>query len=229
MSATLTNLETDAREGTGSRDSRKARAAGRVPVNLYGHGQPNASLTVDAHALGQALATTAQVFTLKVGGQDESCLVREVQYDTYGQRVLHVDFTRIDLSEEVEVEVHLEFRGHPKGLADGGQQVIHHPSLAVRCRADAIPDVIVVDISEIEISHSLHAGEVEMPAGVVLDDGKMPADEPIVGVVVAKVEEPEVDEDALPEGEEGAEGAAPAEGAEGDGDAKSDDGDKGEG
>jgi len=216
MSTEITTLTAEARDGAGSRPSRKARAAGRVPVNVYGHGQPNASVTLNEHDLEIALNTTAQVFTLKIEGKDESCLVREVQYDTFGQKVLHVDFTRIDLSEQVEVVVAINFRGHAVGANEGGNQIIHHPTLAVRCRADAIPESILVDVSEIQMGESIHAGEIDLPAGVVLDDHHMTADEPIVGVVAAKVEAVEVDEDA-----EAAEGDA----KEGDGDAKASEGD----
>lgn len=210
--STPTLLETHAREGVGSRASRKARAAGRVPVNVYGHGQANAALTVDAHDVELALLSTAQVFTLKIAGQDESCLVREVQYDTYGQRVLHVDFTRIDLSEEVEVEVALEFRGHAAGVTAGGQLVVHHNTFAVRCRADSIPDVIVVDVSAVELGESIHANEVSLPEGVVLDEHHFAVDEPIVGVAATKEEEVE----AVAEADEaaGAGAAAPTEGGE---------------
>jgi large subunit ribosomal protein L25 len=226
--STVTTLETQARSGVGSRASRKARAGGFVPVNIYGHGQPNASLTINTPDLEMALKTTAQIFTLKVSGKDESCLVREVQYDTYGQYVQHVDFTRIDLSEEVSVDVLLDFVGHAAGLNEGGQQVTHHASLSVVCRADSIPEKIELDISALEIGQVIHASEVELPAGIKLDGHKMSDDEPILGIAAPKAEEPEVDEDA-----EGAEGeGTDAEGSDakdGDDAAKGDEDGKGKG
>ena len=87
---------------SGSLTRRLRRRAGRVPVEIYGHGQANVSLTLDAHVLDLALQTPAQVFTLDIEGKNESCLVKEVQYDTFGQQILHVDFARVDLSEEVD-------------------------------------------------------------------------------------------------------------------------------
>lgn len=211
MSAPV-QLPTQSRQGTGSAAARRERAAGRVPVVVYGHGQPPVSLTVDEHDLTLALHTSAQVFMLGIDSQQESCLVKDVQWGVFGQKVLHVDFTRIDLSEEVEVEVALEFRGDAKGVLAGGTQSVHHPALAVRCRADSIPDLIVVDVSGVELNGALHAGEIALPAGVSLDEDAMGADEPIFSVHAPRVE-------AAPEGaaEEGAAaepGAAPAEGGE---------------
>lgn len=212
-----THLETAAREGKGSRIARRKRREGRVPVEIYGHGEQNKSLTVDSHALRLALGTPAQVFTLVIDGKDEPCLVREVQYDTFGQHVLHVDFARVDLSEEVHVDVVLEMVGRARGVSEeGGTLVVHHPSVSVVCRADAIPESIALNVSDLALGDSLDAGEISFPPGVWLDEHEMDKDVQIVGVMAPKAEEPEPEEVA--EGEEGAEvpaeGEAPA--AEGD-------------
>jgi large subunit ribosomal protein L25 len=218
-------LKTETRSDHGSRASRKARRNGRVPANIFGHGKPNAHVTIDAHDLDMALLTTDQVFTLVVEGAEESCLVKEVQYDTFAQNVLHVDLARIDLTEEVSVVVALEFRGNAAGFAEGGVQVIHHPTISVLCPAGSIPAVIVVDITEVELGQTLHAVEISLPEGVKLDGHQMRDSEPIVGVVVPKKVEEVVEEDAetLLEGEEA---AADGEAKEGDDAAKDGDADK---
>ncbi|MFT7462873.1 MAG: large subunit ribosomal protein L25 [Pseudohongiellaceae bacterium] len=201
-------LKTEARTSVGSLASRKDRDNGRIPVNIFGHGKPNYSATVDAHALEMALSTADQVFPMEVEGAVESCLVKEVQYDTFGQYVLHVDLARIDLSELVDVEVALDFLGNAKGVTEGGMQLIHHRTLSIQCPAGSIPDSIPVIIDDLEINQILHAGEIELPKGVKLDVAHMSTDEPIVGVSPAKAQVEE-------------EEAAPAEG-EGDGE-KADD------
>lgn len=195
-------LSASPRDTTGSNASRKERAAGRIPANLYGHGEANASVSLDAHDLELALAGTSQIFTLQLPHGEQGCLVREVQYDTFGQRVLHVDFTRIDLSEEVNVEVALNFVGTAKGVTDGGNAIIHHPTLAVHCRADSIPESLEVDVSGVEIGSLIHANELTLPAGVKLDPTHIDEGAPIFGVAAAKAEEPETtDEDAPADGD----------------------------
>jgi large subunit ribosomal protein L25 len=207
-------LKTQPRSGSGSAAARRQRREGVVPVIVYGHGEDNQSLTVAAHELDLALASQTQVFTLEIGKKQQPCLVKSVQYDTFGQHVLHVDFTRVSLTEEVEVEVELEFVGDPKGVAEGGTLAVQHPALWVRCLANAIPDSIQVEVSELEIGHSIHAGEIELPKGVRLDDGKMDPSDQMVGVLAPRVEvEEEVPEEGAVEGEAPVEGeAAPAEG-----------------
>jgi large subunit ribosomal protein L25 len=213
-------LETSPREGVGSRVSRRLRRDGKVPVNVYGHGQANAHLCVDAHAFDLALNTATQIFTLTVGGQSESCLLTELQYDTFGQQILHADFERVDLTEEVEVEVHLEFIGTAKGVNAGGTLVVHHPTVAVKCRADSIPDLIEVDVSGLDMHEGIHAGELTLAAGVSLDTHEMDAETQIVGVVAPQAEEePAAEEGAEPELVSG----DAADKDDKDGDAKKDD------
>lgn len=214
MSTEDTVLKTEARTSVGSLASRKSRREGRIPVNIFGHGKPNYSATIDAHDLELALATTAQVFSLDVEGAVESCLVKEVQYDTFGQYVLHVDMSRIDLTEDVDVTVALAFQGNAVGEAEGGMQVIHHPALAVHCPAGSIPESIVVDIEALEIGQIIHAGEIELPKGVKLDKAHMSEDEPVFGIAAPKKV---VEEETSAEGEEGdADGEPKAEGDKGD-------------
>lgn len=201
-------LQAVPREGVGSRASRRARMAGFTPVSVYGHGKENLALRIISHDLGKALDSTAQVFMLDIAGKEESCLVKEVQYDTFGQIILHVDFARIDLSEQVEVDVALDFMGTPLGVTEGGILATQQQTLPVRCRADSIPSSIEVDISAVEIGSALQAGDVELPAGVELNTSSLDAESAVVSVTAPKVEEPEP-----VEGEEGEEGA-PAEGGE---------------
>jgi large subunit ribosomal protein L25 len=221
-------LKTSARTGSGSADARRQRRQGEVPVIVYGHGEKNQSLLVPEHDLDLALASPAQVFTLEIGKKKQSCLVKNVQYDTFGQKILHVDFTRVSLTEEVEVEVELEFAGEAVGLIAGGTLAVHHPALWVRCRADAIPDSIVVDVTHLEMGHAVHAGEIELPSGVRLDDDKQKETDQIVGVLVPRAEEPEEEapEEGAVEGEAPVDGeAAPEPAADGDSGGESD-GDK---
>jgi len=211
MSKTVT-LTTEAREALGSSNARRLRSSGRVPVNVYGHGEGNQNLAVEAHPLVLALHSPAHVFTLKIGGKEQPCLVKHVEWDTFGQHVLHVDFSRIRLDEEVEVEVPLVFTGHARGVGEGGTLAVHHPLLWVRCLANAIPESLEVDVSELDIGRAMHASEIKLPANVKLDAKKMDPKVQIVGVVAPHKEEEPVAE-AAAEGAVPAEGEAPAEGA----------------
>ncbi|MEO6437174.1 MAG: 50S ribosomal protein L25, partial [Tepidisphaeraceae bacterium] len=144
--------------------------------------------------------------------KNETVLVKEVQYDHLGLEVLHVDFARVSLDEEVDVTVPLELKGEPKGEKDGGvlQQILSE--LELRCKVTDIPHDIKHDVSEMGLDDVVHIKDLKLPPGV-----RCLQDEDLIVATVKEVKE----EEAAPAPEaESAEpeviGKKPEEGAEGD-------------
>src|SRR5207248_4574726 len=120
------SLNVKARKGKGKREARRLRRGGIIPAILYGHGEKNVSLSVPSDELSTAMRHGSRVVELK-GAVQEKALIRDMQWDTYGIDVVHVDFARVSEHERVHVKVKLELRGHPIGAKDGGitEQLIH--------------------------------------------------------------------------------------------------------
>jgi large subunit ribosomal protein L25 len=104
------------------------------------------------------------------GAVRESAMIREVQRDTWGKRLLHVDFTRVTADERVEVELPVELRGEAPGFREGGvvEQVTHR--LTIECRASAIPEKLELSVNELKLNESLTAADIELPPGASLLD-----------------------------------------------------------
>jgi len=197
MAANLEELKVSRRTETGKRRMRRMRAAGSVPAVLYGHGEETVVLSVPTEQLNAAIRHGSQLVDL-TGELSESALISEIQWDTYGGDVLHVDLTRVSKTEQVDVTVPLELRGAAPGTREGGvvTQPLHE--IEIKCPAIAIPDHIEVNINHLELNDVIHASDLALPEGATL---LIPADQ-----VVAQCITPT----AAPEEEE----AAPAEGAE---------------
>ncbi|MCX7701165.1 MAG: 50S ribosomal protein L25, partial [Gemmataceae bacterium] len=112
-------LNVELRETRGKRNARRNRRAGKLPAVLYGHGQEAISLALSAEPFEAAVRHGARLVKL-TGAVDEQAFIREIQWDTWGTHVLHVDFTRISEHEKVEVRVPVEIRGEAPGLKAGG-------------------------------------------------------------------------------------------------------------
>ena len=113
----VTKLKVTRREALGSNSMRHLRAAGQVPAVLYGHKQDPVALQASAHELAEVLGTHAQFMELDIEGATETAIIREIQYDAFGHEVLHLDFVRVSMDEQVEVPVAIELVGHAKGVA----------------------------------------------------------------------------------------------------------------
>ncbi len=199
------------RNELGSRANKRLRDAGMLPGVIYGHKEAVVPVTLPKKEVVGHLAHGTHLFEVGLDGKKETVLVKEVQYDHLGLEVMHVDFARVSLDEEVDVTVPLELKGEPKGEKDGGvlQQIVNE--LDLRCKVTDIPDVIRHDVSEMALNDVIHISDLKLPANVkALQDADL---------VVAKVEEVQ-EEVAAPaveaaEGEPEVIGKKPEEGAEG--------------
>ena len=185
------SLNTELRASRGKRNAKRMRIAGSVPAVLYGHGLENLSLSVAAEQLETVLRHGARVVTL-TGAANEKAFVRDMQWNTWGTHVLHVDFTRISEHEKVEVTVHIELRGEAPGLKEGGvvEQLMH--DARIECEVMAIPERLLVNVNSLKLNEQVKVSDLELPPTVrVLDD----ADAVVVQCVVP-AEAPE--EEAAP-------------------------------
>ncbi len=161
------SLTVEKRATRGKRHAKRLRVAGSIPATLYGHGEEPVSLSVPHEAFLAAVRHGSRLLELK-GAVNESALIRELQWDTYGTDVLHIDFARVSADEKVEVTVPVELRGQAAGARAGGviQHMIH--SVEIECLATAIPDKLLVKINNLEIHGTILVGQIELPAGVKL-------------------------------------------------------------
>jgi large subunit ribosomal protein L25 len=184
---------------TGKGQARRLRQAGKLPAVVYGRGDTEA-LTVDAKELlliRQGGENT--IIDLEIGGDaPEMCsvILREVQIDPVSRAQIHADFYRLAMDELITVTVPLEFINIPE---DRLKVVQMEASVLAR----EIPNVIEVDLEDLQVGDVLHAGAIALPRGVTLVTNE---DEAVVTTsVITGVEEAVEPEEgqalaAMPEG-----------------------------
>ena len=214
-------LDTEIREATGSAASRRLRRAGLIPAVVYGHKEAPVPIVLKEEAVQRVVSHRVKMVKLTMGGKSEQMLVKDVQFDTFGENILHIDFERVAMDELIEVECPVELTGTAKGAAAGG--VLEHPvsDLRVRCLPGNIPEAIKVSVSDLAIGDTIHVRDIKAPDGVtILTDPEAiivtirpPAkvveeEKALVEAVEAAAEEPEVIGRPKAEEEEEAKGEA---------------------
>jgi large subunit ribosomal protein L25 len=216
-------LEVEPRQDTGKSAARRLRREGKVPGVVYGIQEPS-SVTVNPKELEKIFSSAAgtnAIIQLEITGQVKAVrpvIVKELQRDAMSDRIVHADFLEIRMDQKIRVNVPLILDGESPGIKLGGILSVLLRELEVECLPNAIPSEILVDISALETGDVVHVRDLTLPADVELITG---ADDPIV-TVIAPVE----DDEATPEDEDAAEGAAPAAAKSGDAEAASDGGEK---
>jgi large subunit ribosomal protein L25 len=157
-------LQVIARSNIGKHNNRRLRRAGSIPTVLYGHGLENVPLTVSASSLDTVLRHGSRLVNL-IGAANESAFIREVQWNTLGTHILHVDLTRISMHEKVEVQVTVELRGEAPGVREGGvvDQQVHQ--VTIECPAGSIPDKLLVNINHLKLTEAITLAALELPEG----------------------------------------------------------------
>jgi large subunit ribosomal protein L25 len=166
-------LEVKERKETGTRQVKNLRKEGWIPGVIYGHGEKSKLIKVredDLKNLIHNLRSEATLLTLNYEGKNLQVLAREVTRNPLDEKLLHVDFQHIHENEEVSVHVIIEFQGKPKGTEEGGVINFEHRDLIVRCLPKDIPEKIIVDISALEIGHSIHIKDLAIPEGVKVEE-----------------------------------------------------------
>jgi len=176
----IETIEADVREAVGTRQVMKLRGKRMVPAILYGHGEANVLLSLREETVAKLLKSGARLVNL-TGAIKDTALVRDVQWDSLGNEVIHLDFARVSANELVDVTLPVVLHGEAIGLSQGGQLRFQSHQMAIRCPAGQLPEHIVVDVSQLQVGQAIHAGEVKLPTGAVT---VTPANEVIVQVVV---------------------------------------------
>lgn len=141
---------------------KQLREEGIIPAVVYGNGMTTTSISIDEKELMKAIKENGQnaVYTLDINGTKTPTLIFDQQQDTFNRRWLHVEFLAVDMSEKTELEAEVLLTGTPKGVKVGGSLGQNLYTVLVSATPDNIPDVIEVDVSELEIGDAITLGDL---------------------------------------------------------------------
>ena len=169
--ATVREIKATARPRAGKGAARAVRREGRVPGVIYGDNQPPLNISLDKAELSQRIFAGKFLTTLcdvDVDGNKIRVIPRDFQIDALRDVPIHVDFMRLGKGAtiRVRVPVHMVNADQSPGVKRGGTVNIVTHTLDVRCPADAIPEAFEVDLAGLEINHSKHLSDIDLPANV---------------------------------------------------------------
>lgn len=184
-------VRAQSREGRGKNDARRARAAGLVPVVVYGgEGGSVAALAPlrDLAAILRSESGRNTIFTLEIeGGGASEVMFHDRQIDPVRGRLIHADLTRLVKGQKIEVTVPLHLVGEPVGVREEQgvlEQIIRE--IEIRCEPREIPDVINIDVSHLGVHDLLHVSDIPADPRIEILD----APETVIATVGIVKEEP---------------------------------------
>ena len=181
------------------------RREGKLPAVIYGRRTEPISILLDAHTASLTLGklTSSSLVTIDLDGQEYPSLVREKQRDYIKNRLLHVDFLAVSLTESLRASVAVNFVGLSLAVKDYNAVLVTNlQSLDVECLPADLPEGIDVDISVLA-----RPGDGIRVRDVQVSDKVHILNDPDTMVAVATFAKVEEEVAAVP----GAEGVTPTE------------------
>lgn len=225
MSNEAFELSCSVRTDLGKGASRRLRRLNNaIPAVLYGGDKGPVSLTIAHKDISKATRNEAffsHIITLNIDSKKEPAVIKALQRHPARPFILHADFQRVKMDQELQVKVPIHFLNEDrcKGVKLGGGNILKTLNeIDVICLPNDLPEYIEVDMLDIDLGESIHLSDITLPEGVTsvaLSHGE----ESDLSVAIVQAPRGGAEEEATAaEGEEGAADAPPAEGDDAGGD-----------
>ena len=158
-------LKATLRDDKGSPESRRLRSEGLLPAVVYGQGMESTSVYIDSREFRNALKTEAGsniILNIELGEKDKvTALERQIQRHPYKDEFVHVDLIKVDLTQNVEAEVQINYLGVPIGVKEEGGliQTINN-TLRISALPTNIPTSLDIDIAHLNVGENVIASAV---------------------------------------------------------------------
>ena len=190
-------LAAEFRNDEGKGASRRLRHAGRVPAIMYGGKREPRALSLDHQKLVTLVENEkfySTIIGVKVDGEVQPAIVKDLQMHPAEPRVLHVDLQRVLPEEKIRLRLPIHFKGESvsPGVKTQGGVVSHRVAdIEVQCLPKDLPEEIVLDLSQMKINESKSISDIPLPAGVVATAVVHGKDQVVVSIHSPRAEEPE--------------------------------------
>lgn len=156
-------IKAEKRSKLGSRQARLIRAHGNIPANIQGDGD-HVDISIEEREFMATRRAHAHLYDIDIEGTQETAVVHELQWDTFGDRIIHVEFRKVVRGVAIETEVALAFMGNPKsGIVN---HLVDH--VTISCIPSLIPDNLSVKVDGLEEGDHVKASDLTLPEGITL-------------------------------------------------------------
>ncbi|HNZ10647.1 MAG: 50S ribosomal protein L25 [Deltaproteobacteria bacterium ADurb.Bin151] len=190
----ITDLTAQVRKEQKKGPARRLRQQGLVPAIFYGGSTENIPLTVKSADLLKLHKEKKDHAFIKLiiddGGKkvEKLSLIKELQVQPLTGILYHADFYEVDMKKKLVFDVSLNFTGKAIGVENGGELQHIKRDIKVLCLPSDLPDHIDVDITPIEIGHSIKVKDIQLPENLTHLDPPEAAVVSVAAVKVVKVE-----------------------------------------
>lgn len=158
-------LNATKRDDRGKNAMKRMRAAGLVPVTVYGGDKEAASSSIVKREFAALVRAHGRnkIISLNLDGAVTPVKVAELQLDPVKGTLLHIDLIRISMTEKTNFDVPVRLTGESDGVKTfGGIMDFVTHTLTVRCLPGDLPEEIMVDVSPLGIGQHVSVKDLSL-------------------------------------------------------------------
>lgn len=189
------------REDLGKKSTKKARKQGLIPCIIYG-GEKPVHFTAPINDFRNLIYTPhVYIVNLDLEGTNYMAFLQELQFHPTSDAVLHIDFLQITDDKPATIGIPVITNGLPIGVQEGGKLKTEMRRLKIKALPKDLPDVLDINVTDIELGQSLKVRELKYENLELLD----PAGAVVVSVKLTRVAKgmAAAEDEEVEEGEEG--------------------------
>ncbi|MFZ7132528.1 MAG: 50S ribosomal protein L25 [Eubacteriales bacterium] len=197
----METIKIEKRTNTNSNANMRLRRTGYLPGSVYGKGIETMTVSVKCDEMKKILAKYGRnvVLNLEIPSEKPiTVIIKEIQHAPLNREFLHVDFKKVSLSEEIHTEVAIRILGVE--VLDAKKMILvrHTEAVSVKGLPQDIPDMVEVNVSNLQAGESLSIHDIKLPKNVVIEND---LEQVLVSVTEPRVHEEKDENDNINEEE----------------------------
>ncbi len=149
------------RANLGKQDAKRLRTEGNVPCVLYG-GKEQVHFYAPMILFRDLVYTPEAAFVkLNIEGDEYDAILQDIQFHPVSEIILHVDFLQLFDDKPIKMNIPVKYYGTSPGIVQGGKLLVKLPYVRVKALPANMPEVINMDISNLELGKSIKIGDIE--------------------------------------------------------------------
>ncbi len=167
-------IEGQLRTEVGKKAARQLRSQELVPGVIYG-GPTEVTFAAPAKAFKPLVYTGEfQFANVTVDGKSYTCILKDLQFDTVTDVLIHVDLLELVDDKKVIADLPLKYTGTSKGVKEGGKLVIKIKSVKVKTLPKFLKEFIEVDITNLDLNGNIRVSDIASQEFEILNSPRIP-------------------------------------------------------
>ena len=155
-------IKATSRKELGKKATKMLRKENGVPCVMYGQNQENLHFSAHENDFRHLVYTpNSYLVDLNIDGKKHNAIMHSIDFHPVTDKILHIDFYRIDMAKEFKMEIPIKTTGFAKGIQSGGVLSISRRKVLIKALAENLPDELTIDITDLGIGDAIKINDLK--------------------------------------------------------------------